>query len=527
MQIKLKVAGNDVTEYLDERSLKIDNVITARINTCSFTLVDTAGTLSISGKDQIIISNMAETVRYFAGYIASVEPDVEGVVGRFLCKAQDYSVLLSTTIVNKVYENKTDLQVIQDLFSTYLSEVTTADYVQTGLTNERIVFNRTTLEEAVNTLAGKAGFDWYVDYNKKLHYFHPISNLAPFNLSDTPNNSTTFSYGTMKYKRDATRIVNMVTVVGGTYFSDDMDYIGEANGEATKFLLPYKLHPPVSESLILVYKNIGSDETPNWSALGVGIDNVDELGGSIDVLYNFDEKLLIFSSAPTELKKSIKVTGRYDVPVLVRVRSTPSYDLYGKWYEDKVVNQDIDDKDWATMLGKGILADCAFVKESGSLFCERDGLVAGQRIHIYNAVRDIDDYYLIHKVSTSILGGTTCRYKVQFGEYNPDLIDLLIAHKLRSAQYQQRRDDEVMLELLEFTEPLTLGEAVDLHTDATPATRWIALPPTQGAGHHVKHELLALSEGTSYWIKQDGQYAWSPHESNGLKEAVWDFFSWG
>jgi len=527
MQIKVKIAGNDVTQYLEEKSLKVDSVITDRIDTCGFTLVDTGGSLSIAGKDEIIISNDGETVRYFGGYLASIEPGIEGITGTFICKAQDYSVLLGTVLVNKVFEDKTDKEILQALFTEYLAEITTADYIQDGLTNVHIDFNRTTLAEAVSTLAANSGFDWYVDYDKKLHYFHPTSNLAPFHLSDNPNMSTTFPYAALKYKKDASHIINLVTVEGGTYFSDDMTYVGEANGEATKFLLPYKLHPPVGYDLIRVYENIGSDETPNWDEFTVGIDNVDELGGGIDVLYNFDEKLLIFAAAPSELKKAIQVIGRYDVPVLCRIRSITSYDLYGKWFEEKVANQDIDDKGWAMLVGKGILADSAFVKESGSLYCDIDGLVAGQRVYIANAIRGIEAYYIIHKVTMSILGGTYCRYKVQFGEYNPDLIDLLIAHKLRSAQYQGRRDDEVLLELLEFGESLPLVEVVDLHTDTTPATRWIALPPDQGAGHHVKHQELAFSEDETYWVKLSGQYAWSPHEDNGLKEAVWDFFSWG
>ena len=97
-----------------------------------------------------------------------------------------------------------------------------------------------------------------------------------------------------------------------------------------------------------------------------------------------------------------------------------------------------------------------------------------------------------------------------FGVYNPDLVDIILAVKAKAAQHQDVRDDEMLIDLLEQTEALTLGEATDRHEDTSPLTgRWIAEPPAQGAGHHVVHEVLTMGESTSRWEQDKGYYSWA------------------
>jgi len=525
MQVKIKIAGVDVSGSVDEKALKIESIITYRIDTCGLIVAET----QVNEKEEIIISNMAETVRYFAGYIANVDKKLEGITKIFVCDAQDYTVLLNTALVNKIYEDKTDKQIIQDMFTAYLPEIDTTTYIQDGLTNIRLVFNRVSLRQALETIAKNSGYDWYVDYNKKLHYFSVETNQAPFGLSDNPDNATSFPYSRLDYKRDATKIINKVTVVGGAYWSDDTSFELAANGQVTELLLPYSIHKPTTSSSLLVYKNIGDDTTPNWQAQTVGTDYIHSLD-DYNCLHNYFEKLLKFASAPPNLKRAVKVIGRYNVPILVKARSEASYNTYGRWFEEKVVNKDIDSRDWAKIEARAILAKHAFVKESGSLVCEEDGLTSGQQVKITNALRGIDGYYLINKITTSILGGTHCQYKVEFGEYNPDLVDMLLDIKARAIQYQATREDEVLTELFEQIEALALTESTDRHEDAFPpdVSRWIALPPDQSVGHHIRHEALALAETSSRWEQAKGQYCYAPKSNGaGLREGKYEFATYG
>lgn len=545
MKIKVKVNGYDRTNMVRAESIKISSVITNRIDTCQLTFEDTFDMVDFTEWDEIIISdgywrdplvhsytspfnlretympNAGETIRYFAGFISNIKRDIEGITKIYHCQCQDYTILLDRTLVNEVYASQTDAQILTAIFTKYLPEIDASTYVATGNTHDKITFNRATLREVIDILSRESGLDWYVDYNKNLRYFTKETNLAPFGLSDSPDNSTTYPYGSLSYERDFTSPINRVTVIGGYYLSDDNDFELPGNAQTTELWLPYRMTAPDGETQILVWENIGTDGAPNWSALGVGIDNIDTLGGAIDVLHNQEEKLLKFGTAPPLLKRAIKVHAKYDVKVLVRVTSQESYSTYGRWFDGKVVNQDINSRGWAKLEGKAVLAQNAFVRESGNLKITQDGLQSGMLISIVNALRGLDGDYLIHEVKSRLLGGETWEYTIGFGEYNTDLVDMLITMKANTRQYYASREDEVLNELFEQAETLSLVEATDRHEDAFPPdwSRWIALPPDQGAGYHIRHEGLALAEAPARSEHLTEAYKWD----DGTK---WGFGTW-
>ena len=525
MQIKIITAPRfplrfpivwDAAAYAVLSSIRIESVVTNRINTFNFTTIDA----EFLEETEVIVTSMDEAIRYFAGYIKEIKRDVEGVNRVYHYKCQDYTILLNRVLVNETYEDKTDGYILNDLFTTYLPEINATTYTMTGITHAKITFNRLTLRQVLDMLSGESGLDWYVDYSKYLHYFTKETNLAPFGLSDNPDEAATYPFSGMKYKRDTMGIKNRIMVIGGYYLSDNAEFELPANNQTTEFLLPYQMHKASDKTIIEVWINDGNDAVPDWTAQGVGIDYIEALGGPIDVLYSYQEKLLKFGAAPPDLARAIKVRGRYEVPVLMRTRSQESYKKYGRWFDGLVVNKDINSRGWAKDEGKAELAKNAFQREKGVCQITQDGLFAGQRINIVDTLRDINDGYLIHKVMMRYLGGTTCLYTIHYGEYNPDLVDMIIANKAR--QHQDVREGEVLNELFEQAETLGLTEATDRHEDAYPpdTSRWIAKPPAQSVGHHVRHEALALSEATARSEAATEDYKW---DAAGTK---WDFFTW-
>ena len=105
MYAKLKVNGVNVTSsWLHEKS-RVDSIITKRVDTAHLEIEDTIP-LNIQEKHEVIISNNAETERYFAGYIASLAISLEGGIKKiFGCSCQDYTILLDSVIVNEIYED--------------------------------------------------------------------------------------------------------------------------------------------------------------------------------------------------------------------------------------------------------------------------------------------------------------------------------------------------------------------------------------------------------------------------------------
>lgn len=511
--LKWPVKWNIMAGSVRGESLVIDDVINKRINTCQFTVDNVLNTPNVDIYSEVIISDNADTTRYFAGYITNVKHRIEGINKVWDISCQDYTILLDKAIVNEKYENKTDAYMLNNAFTKYLPEIDASTYVVIGKTHDWFLANRITLSQLVNDLAGAAGYDWYVDYNKNLRFFPKETNLAPFNISDTPDESTSYAAENLKYDKDAATLTNRIIVVGGYYLSDDTDFDKiPASGTQTDIQLPYVFGPPDGQTQILVYHNTGNDGAPTWTADTVGVDNIDALGvGGVTVLFNRDEKLLKFQTAPSELDKAVKVTARYRVPVLVRVRSEISYDTFGRWLDSKLVDPNLISRDSAMLAGKAKLVEYALAREVGSYtITDRDGLVSGQKQNIVNTLRGISGDYLLTRVRIKWLGGTVCQYDVSFGEYNPDLIDMIITLKNAAMPQEERREDEVLNELFEQIETLTLSESTDRHEDSWDGQvgRWIALPPTQSVGHHVEHERVTLSEADTLTEDITEAYVW-------------------
>ena len=509
MQLLLKVGGVDKTGSMREGSLKVVSAITHRMNTCTFLLMGSQ-TL-VEGVTEVILSNTGETVRYFAGYIMRISRKLEGVTKTYLCECQDYTVIADRALVNKAYAGRTDAYIINDLCATYVAELDGSTYVQSGLTRDEYQIHHETLRRVLDNLSSDSGMDWYIDYYKNVRYFTPETNAAPFGISDSPDLSLTYPCYNLLYSLDATKLVNRVLVLGGHYLSDDADFIMHGDGFKTVFVLPSKMHKPDGETEILVYKNDNNDQAPNWVAQGVGVQYLEELGGAIDVLHNFNERTLTFATAPEHWDQGIKIHAKSEIPVLVRVRSEASYVAYGRWFDDKLVNQDINSRSWAMLAGKGVLATSAFKKEKGKFMVDTDGLVAGQRINMVTALRSINGDYMINKVVTRILGGTQCQYEVSYGEYNPDLVDMLLALKRGAVEHHGYRIEEMLNELIEEGETLGLSEATDRHDDVEPLTgRWIVDPGVDddNEGVHLVHEKMPLAEATARADRLTRAYRW-------------------
>jgi len=504
------IDGVDYSAYVHIESLVIDNLITNKIDTCSFSM---NGDLTVTEESEIIIYNSLGT-RLFAGIIVDIQRSSIAGTKFWDVSCQDYTVLLERRLVNRTYVNVTDKDIINDLFATYMVGMYPMVYVEDGISHDRITFNQVKLRDVLDTLSNLSGYDWYVDYNKQLHYFSTEITAAPFNVSTSPDNVTTFPIFDLQYQSDATAIINRVTVIGGTYLSDDASWEFASDGLNTLITLPYKLHAPSGETSLQVYINSGDDVTPNWVLQSIGIDNIsDPL--TVDVLYNYEEKLLTFLNPPSALLRAVKVTGCYDVPILIRVSSLPSYTLYGRWFDEKIVDTTINSILWATQAAKALLATNAYVKESGSFHTTKDGLFAGMTIHLTDASRSIDDDFLINRVTTNLITNAKRNYTVYFGEYHVDLVDMIISLKKDGVQTVDTSND-VLREILENTETLTLSEVNSLATDDFSSgivNRWIV--PT----FNVEHERLTLSEVNTIDSHAKNHYHWG----DGTK---WGFGSW-
>ena len=415
--LKIKIGGTDRTSVIPVDGIVIRQVISKAIDTASFVVQD-AGDLGISELDEVIISNPAEDLRYFAGYLTILEKRLVTPIRVDLhCYCQDYTFLLERVIVNEVYESQSDADIIADLFANYLSDVQASTYVEELVSSShltKIIFNRVTLRRAVEALAAVGGGDWYVDCGPGpgaqlayLHYFAQESEVASYSISDSPDIEHSSPCENLRVMRDATDHLNMITVIGGHYLSSDTDFILAADGVQTEVLLPYEFEPPDGESKPKVYGNTNTDDDPSWTERTVGLDYTDSLA-DYQVLFNKQQKLLKFATAPSELKRSIKITARYEVPLRQRGRNQVSYDGYGRWLEGLLVDTDIVSKEVARKRVKGAIAE-RDVGDVITCLVREPGLTVGERIHLVNSVAGLNGWYNLQVVTTRFDPGGRAR----------------------------------------------------------------------------------------------------------------------
>lgn len=481
----LTVGGNDVTKYLIRASLQVTDALTSEVDTCTFTLEDTDGACSVSEWDEVVLTDETST-RVFAGYTTYVRRRaVRGAVEQIECRCQDYSVLLKGVQVNAAYTDMTDAAIIADMFASLVSgdgfDVTT--YVSASGTLDHIRFNRTNLLEAMRQLADRTGYDWYVDYDKCLHYFDPTSGAAdaPFDLADAGQadyvSKFPMSGEGLELEVDGQDIRNRVYVYGGMYEAPPFTQRWTADGVMQEFWLAYQ---PVTIYSITV----------DGVAQTFGVDFVDN-PNSYDCLVNYQEKVIRFYQSAPASGAEVACVYSYKVPIAVRVQDNDSYTLYGRWFDYTVVDPKIRTIEEAKEVGRAILADYATAQVTARARVERMGLRSGMRVQVWDAVLGINGTeYLIQRVVRRLGRHDQFIHELTLGAYDGGLVALLLDLK------RTRRDllEERAAETLRLV--MTMG------------------PETLEVG-----ETFALS------LDPMGDYVWG--EAPGQQEGYWDAATWG
>lgn len=470
LNLTITLDSVDVTAYVVPGTLSITSILTSQADTAQFTL-ENAGALTVNDWDEVIITDGA--IRIFAGFVLMTDKTQEqGVQVDLSVSCVDYTILLDKVKVKEEYLDKTDKEILIDLMSDHLSEITTATYVKELRHYDRIRFNRMSLREIVDQLADIANADWYIDYHKRLHFFSVEENSAPFELSDSPDLSTSYPFNGLTVSVDGTQVINRVEVVGGMYLSDDNTFYLAGTGQDNRITLPLKAHAPDGETSILVWRNDGTEAVPSWTSLTVKAGYIDQLGGTSEVLHYFQEKVLEQQNNWPNLPNAVKVEAKYEVPLRARVRSEESYNHYGRWFDEVVSDTNILDKATARLVGKGILAKNAMATTALSLSTYQPGIRSGETLTINSTKHGVADDYLVQRVVTrvGVNGQSVC--DIEAGTYDPDLVDMMVKIARDVKKRPVWNEDEVLDEFLETVETMALTETSKTVSDDQPPYTW-------------------------------------------------------
>ncbi len=452
----ITIDGEDRTADVIQASITITDIINDQQNSCTFSMMD----LSSSGfpaTDEEITITLNDGTKIFGGYILSYSLSKQatgGVLAQFSCT--DYTRLLDRNLVHRSFLDMTDAEIIQEIVNTYCAGlgITTSNVVS-GATIDQISFNYLQPSQCFRKIAELTGRNWYIDYNKDIHYFPLATNAAPFNIS-----SSNDDYINLDISKDASQIKNRVYVRGGTELSDSVFY--ETKGDSSKrvFLLPDKPHD-------VVVKVNGVTKT-------LGIKNIDTSG--YDYYLNFQEKYVEQDSGASVLTSSdtLRVEYTYDIPILVAVENTESIAENGV-KEFAVFDKSITTTQAARDRASAELTDYADSIIEGSFSTYTTGFTSGQYMNINLSDYGVNDNYIVQKVTAQSFGAGNYLYRVYVASSKTMgiikfLIELLEANK----NLIELDDNEVVDELFLIVDSLLSDSITDslIIDSAGPYSTW-------------------------------------------------------
>jgi len=376
----------DITKLIIPRSFRKEDNLTAEVDICRFTLKKYGDrTYEPSLGEEIEIFDGATKI--FAGTIEKIVRKTEGTkIALFECHLKDYTHSLDRKLVKMDYTDKSPEYIINSILTNYTDGSFTQNNVATtGITVEYIKFDYKEPSKCFQELAELIGYDWYVDYDKDIHFFDKgTGETAAFNVTDTNGNCID---GSLQISEDNRQIRNVIYVRGGEYVADSRtDKVGEGDGTTKIFKLPYRYD---SEPTITVG---GSSQT-------VGIDFIDS-EDDYDCLWNYQEKVIKFKTAPAS--GDVVVTGSPRVAVLIKAQDNASVSANGI-YEYRIVDKKIKTKEAARRRAQAEMVDYAEAPEEAKFRSYTSGMRSGMMVNISSDILNKNENFIVTKAVTTML----------------------------------------------------------------------------------------------------------------------------
>ncbi len=413
------INGVDRTADVLNQTISIEDVLNDQQNTCGFALINRSGS-GVPATDDSISITLDDGTKIFSGYIQKVDlsKQEQGVI-LAICNCIDEVWLFDRNLVHKTYEAMTDAEIIEDIVATYCPGFgITTDNVVEGVTIDQISFNYVQPSQALRKICDLTNRNWYIDYDKDIHYFPLLTNTTPFDIDSTNND-----YFQLKISKDNTQLKNRVYVRGGTKLSDPTTYEEFGDGVKKKFVLPDKPHD------VTIQVNTGA----GYVTKTLGIKNVDTTG--FDWYLNFQEKYIEQDSGGAVLTTAhkVKLTYSYDIPILVAVENPTSIMTDGV-KEFPIFDKSITTTQAARDRATAELTDYAQDLIEGSFSTYTAGFKSGQYININLSEYDVNADYIVQRVVAKALGGGLYEYEVSIASAKTMgiirfLIELLEANK--------------------------------------------------------------------------------------------------
>ncbi len=506
--VKIERGSINIEKRIEERSI------------ASFVVVDGPGTADyVRGMPVEIYDSVPDLI--FAGFIdnpgrARLAPG-SGLLHDISCMDNHYLADKRLVVKSYLTPGQTLADIVNDIFTDYLAaEGVVIGAIQTGPIIQSAIFNYVKVSDCFDALKELSGFTWFIDELKRLYFIDRATYASPWQLDGTTHraikDSVHLSTGNPMYR-------NKQYVRGGKGITSPMTEHFTGDALLQSFTLGY---PLAEEPLVTL--------TPG-GVQTMGIKGIDS-GPPYTCYWNKGDATITFDTAPG-IGVDIEVLNYYGQYPLISLATN-----FGAILDRQTIEGG----------GTGIVEDIvtevqhessAAIKESakGKLtqYCQdaekfiyqtyESGLAPGQLQKItYSPFGFTVHEMLIESVSITtngdlILYDVSCITGPSMGSWAKFFSGILLRQ-----DKQIQIGDSLMLVLFQQVETLALSEATALRDEPFPpdVSQWIALPPAQGAGYHVRHEALVLAEVIPAPVSHATEdYHWDD------VDALWDFASWG
>jgi hypothetical protein len=468
MAITLKINTVDKTGAIDWKSLQKQEVLTKEPDTLNFRLKN-YGTKTYRPSLGDIVELYFDTDKIFAGIVIETIDETEALLKYFSVRCIDYTRELDKKLVSKTYEGMTVNAIVADILTNF-APTFTDDNVDVATVVQKIVFNYVTVSQALQKLAEMIGdCDWYVDYDKDIHFFKIGTDNAPFLLDDTSGN---FIWNTLRLNTNINQLRNHIFIRGGDVEGTAFENIEVADGQKRAFFVGYNL------TSFTAYKAPASDPT-NYTTLAVGNDGVDD-EDSYDTLYNPNKGLLRFrtNNKPAQNDR-VKWSGTPIYPLLAEKSDVASIGLYGE-YEYVIVDANIKSKASASQRASAELKKWGTKIHDGFFATYKNGLRTGQSLIVNSTARGISQTFKIQRISTRLNTPDTFIHEVEIlASEKIGMVDVLNKLLVTNPSSQiSIGENEVVDRLYSALEEITLSETFTVSKSHNPISETVSFGET-------------------------------------------------
>lgn len=402
-------------------SLTIDDGIEER-STCAFVVIDPDSNHYHQGESVIVASDLWNDIKiwddakiweddtiHYAGFIEKPtekkEPGTGVIFHSITCKDMHY--LADKRIIAKAYENVSAGFIVSDLISDKLSsEGVTVGIIQDGPNVIEAIFNYTTVTTALESLAEKAGYIWYIDYDKKLYFMARETLVAPWTATaaDMKADSVQVEHGNSSYR-------NTQYVKGGRDITDHLTENKLGDGATRSWTVGFK----IAKEPVIKLNGIAFQPSE------IGIRGLEEnkkyYWSKGDNTINQDESQSVLSASDT---LSITYQGEFDI--IVKTMNPEEIDDRQDIEGGSGIVEDVADEMTSTTREAAFEVANAKLKKYGvigrrlSFRTRRKGLFAGQILTVNLPEHGINAEMLIESVDVSTEQNTVVWYDVTCAE---------------------------------------------------------------------------------------------------------------